>query len=93
MSRSYLHSKFMREYYKSNTKNPHKLDELPKNNPSKHILSHCDNWKIKWIEKTPFCRGHYRPKNYHNIINGIVRAKIKEEDRQIINEQILDSSL
>lgn len=93
MSRSYLRSKYMSGDNKSNTKNPHKYDEIPKNRPSKRILSRCSIWKIFWLEDTPYCRGHYRQRNYHNLINGIVRAKIKEENRQMINEQILDSSL
>ena len=93
MSRSYLRDKHMdnEEWFfgnKNTAKNPHKYDERPKNNPSKYILTKVSSWKIEWLEKTPFCRGHYRPRNYHNLINGIVRAKQKEENRQIINEQL-----
>ena len=72
------------------TRNPHRLDEMPKNTPSKYILFRCP--KAEWIQEPGFCQGH-RVKNYgHRIVSGIVRQKEKEEIRKEIADTALEVS-
>ena len=87
MSRSYLHDRYMRKQYsKTNERNEHKLDEMPKNKPSKEILKHCSSVKVSYCEHSP--NGHTRATAGRRQVNGIVRAGYKEEVRKIIEREI-----
>lgn len=61
-------------------RNPHCLDEMPKNHPSKFILAHCKN-DIGWLQEPGYCQGHKTHRGAHRMISGIVRAKLNEETR------------
>lgn len=94
MSRSYLRNKwtrkYMRELYKksfSTHRNPHHLDEMPKNWPSRLITSHCSA-DVHWLQESTSFGGHSIPKGGHRRVSGIVRASIKEETRKEIQDQM-----
>ena len=86
MSRSKLQSKLMRKRYanvEGNTnevcRNPHRLDEVPKNRPSKYITKHCDWGLVSWLQESTSYGGHSIPKGGHRRVCGIVRARVKED--------------
>ena len=93
MSRSKLRNKWIQKLYKgvgrnfaiSNMKdigrNPHRLDEVPKNNPSRYITTHCSAW-VYWLQESTSFGGHSIPKG------GLVRANVKEELRKQIEAEI-----
>ena len=90
MSRSYLHDKeilkrmsFMRPL----GKNPHKHDEVPKNHVSKYVSIHGGSYAA-WMEDATSFGGHKRQKGGHRRVSGIVRAHVKKEILQQINEQM-----
>ena len=99
MSRSKLRNKWIQKLYKgvgrnfaiSNMKdigrNPHRLDEVPKNNPSRYITTHCSAWVYLLQESTSF-GGHSIPKGGHRRVSGLVRANVKEELRKQIEAEI-----
>ena len=98
MSRSYLRNKWIRKYvretyiYKrlSTHRNPHHLDEMPKNWPSRLITSHCSA-DVHWLQESTSFGGHSIPKGGHRRVSGIVRASLKEETRKEIQEQMRES--
>ena len=89
MSRSYLKSKFLKagwEYKMS--KNPNRIDEMPKNRPSKYISCRCPSIKVDWVQGHCTTWGHHPDKHGRTRISGIVRQKVKEEIRQEIQETV-----
>ena len=100
MSRSKLRDKFMRRCYTGRsrkswngdvlTRNPHRLDEMPKNTPSKMILMHCSA-VVEWLEDSiSVVGGHSRPAGGHRRVSGLVRASLKEETRELMQEQLAE---
>ena len=90
MSRSYLHDKeILKRFWfaKPLGKNPHKLDEMPKNHVSKYVSTHGGSYAA-WMEDATSFGGHKRQKGGHRRVSGVVRAKVKQEIRQQINEQM-----
>ena len=52
MSRSQLRNKWMKKQYKRGGvkgRNPHCLDEVPKNRPSRYITEHCSA-DVRWLQ-------------------------------------------
>lgn len=99
MSRSKLHNKFMRKQWKGRSlfmakadlpvRNEHRQDECPKNKPSKFITTRCSFSKVAWLQEFTSYGGHKIPKGGHRKVSVIVRAKMREEvRREIINELI-----
>lgn len=100
MSRSKLKNKWMRKQYtnmgrrlhmgnmKDVDRNPHRLDEVPKNSPSKYITMHCDWGLVSWLQESTSYGGHGIPKGGHRRVSGIVRARVKEEVRREISEEL-----
>ena len=99
MSRSHLHNKFMRKQWKGrflfaaktdlSVRNEHRQDECPKNKPSKFISTRCSKNKVAWLQESTSYGGHKIPKGGHRKVSGIVRAKMREEvRREIVNELI-----
>jgi hypothetical protein len=101
MSRSKLRNKWMQKLYKgvgrnfaiSNMKdidrNPHRLDEVPKNNPSRYITTHCSAW-VNWLQESTSFGGHSIPKGGHRRVSGLVRANVKEEIRKEIESELYE---
>ena len=90
MSRSYRHDKDILTRFwfaKPIGKNPHKLDEMPKNHVSKYVSTHGGSYAA-WMEDATSFGGHKRQKGGHRRVSGVVRAKVKQEIRQQINEQM-----
>ena len=98
MSRSKLRNKWMRKLYSESSwsymrrnmqnpnRNPHRQDEVPKNNPSRYITAHCSSC-IRWLQESTSYGGHSIPKGGHRKVSGLVRASIKREiQRQIDTE-------
>ena len=89
MSRSVIKSKFLKagwEYKMS--RNPNRLDEMPKNSPSKYISCRCSSIKVDWVQKHCTTWGHHPDKHGRTRISGIVRQKVKEEVRREIQEAV-----
>lgn len=87
MSRSYLRHRYMRELSDINTlssNNKHRLDEMPKNNPSRFITKRIKVDKVCWLQESTSYGGHSIPKGGHRKVSGILRAKLKEELREQI---------
>ncbi len=99
MSRSKLRNKWMRKQHKgvgrsfaiSNMKdidrNPHRLDEVPKNHPSRYITTHCSA-DVRWLQESTSFGGHSIPKGGHRRVSGLVRANVKEEVRKQIETEL-----
>ena len=101
MSRSYLKSKFMRgesvrymsqkiprcAWTGNRKRNPHHLDEMPRNRPSRYIQVRCGE-KVEWVQQHSTAWGHRPARNGHSRISGIVRQKVKEEVRQEIQDSM-----
>ena len=93
MSRSYLHTKYVPEYitwasYKNKEeRNPHHLDEMPRNNPSKFITTHCSAY-VNWLQDATSYGGHSRQKGGHRKVSGLVRASLKVENRRLVQAQL-----
>lgn len=97
MSRSKLRNKWMRKLYsepswsymrqnmQNPNRNPHRRDEVSKNYPSKFITMRCEGQKVHWLQESTSFGGHSIPKGGHRIVSGIVRAKVKEEVREEID--------
>ena len=100
MSRSLLKDKFMRHCYTGRSfksskwddpvRNPHRQDEMPKNNPSKLILVHCSGIKVHWLQDSTSFGGHSRPYGGHRRVGGLVRASLKREQRKEMLEQLAE---
>lgn len=89
MSRSRLRNRYMKGIHSEKGKrNLHRLDEAPKNRPSRFITSRCDFCKISWLQEPGSFGGHKVRHQGHRMVSGIVRQKVKEEVRQEINEYI-----
>lgn len=68
--------------------NAHRVDEMPKNKPSRFIVERIGFSKVRWLQESTSFGGHSIPKGGHRKVNGIVRAKVREE----IRKQIAESS-
>ena len=96
MSRSYLHNERMQKEYagvgqskmKGVARNPHRLDEVPKNHPSKYITKHCDRGLVSWLQESTSYGGHSIPRGGHRRVSGIVRARVKEEVKKQIDSEL-----
>ena len=100
MSRSRLRDKWMRKEYanvgslfcqskKQNIgHNPHRMDEVPKNSPSRYIKTHCTA-DVHWLQESTSYGGHSIPKGGHRRVSGIIRANVKEEIRKQISEELI----
>ena len=99
MSRSRLRNKWMQKKYANvgrsfaNSKmqninrNPHRLDEVPKNYPSRYVTTHCSSY-VEWLQESTSYGGHSIPKGGHRRVSGLVRAKVRNEVRKQIIEEI-----
>ena len=98
MSRSRLRNNWMRRYAKPGRsyrrlnmrnpdRNPHRLDELPKNKPSRYITMHCSA-DVSWLQEPGSFGGHRIPKGGHRRVSGLVRAKVKEEIRKCVEADL-----
>lgn len=94
MSRSRLRGGFMRKVYYGEdglarpSHNPHRMDEAPKNSPSKYVSIHCGAY-VGWLQEPTSFGGHRIPRGGHRIVSGLVRAKVKRTVRKEI-EAALD---
>lgn len=100
MSGSKLQNQWMRKQYadvsrwlhagniKYVSRNPHRLDEVPKNFPSRYIATHCDCGLVSWFQESTSYGGHSIPTGGHRKVSGIVRARVKEEIRQQIDVEL-----
>ena len=79
---------FAQSKMKNINRNPHRQDEVPKNNPSRFILSHCDIIKVRWLQESTSFGGHSIPKGGHRRVSGLVRASVKEEVRKQIESEL-----
>lgn len=66
----------------------HRRDETPKNCPSRYILQRIGVCKVAWLQESISFGGHSIPKGGHRKVSGIVRAKVREEARKEIEENI-----
>ena len=101
MSKSKLRNKWMRKLYanagrnyvqrkmKDINHNPHRLDEVPKNNPSRYIAEHCSAY-VHWLQESTSFGGHSIPKGGHRRVSGLVRASVKREVRKEIESELND---
>ena len=96
MSRSKLRNKWMQKVYadfgrnskrQKSHRNPHRLDEVPKNSPSRYITTHCGAY-VYWLQESSSYGGHSIPKGGHRRVSGLVRAKVRKEIRNQINEEL-----
>ena len=93
MSRSWLHDKWMKERYANVERlaktghNPHRMDEVPKNSPSRYIKTYCSA-DVHWLQESTSYGGHSIPKGGHRRVSGLVRANVKEEVRKQISEEL-----
>ncbi len=72
---------------KDPVRNPHRQDEMPKNGPSRLVLTHCSA-NVSWLEDSTSFGGHSRPKGGHRRVSGLVRASLRNETRKLILEQL-----
>jgi hypothetical protein len=101
MSKSKLRNKWMRKQYanagrnfvQSNMKdihrNPHRMDEVPKNYPSRYITSHCSA-NVGWLQESTSFGGHSIPNGGHRRVSGLVRASVKREVRKEVESELLN---
>ena len=92
MSRSYLRNRYMKVVMgSSDRRNPHHFDEMPKNRASKYITAHCKK-SLSWLqEASSFC-GHKVHTNGHRMVSGMVRQKVREEIRKIIDAEMAEGT-
>lgn len=89
MSRSVLRNGQMKKSYSGMTsRNKHKLDEIPKNRPSKFIQMRCESSKVSWLQEPGTFGGHKVKHQGHRMVSGIVRQKVTEEVRQEIQDSV-----
>lgn len=89
MSRSVLRNSQMRKSYSGRAnRNKHKLDEMPKNRPSKFVQMRCDTSKVSWLQEPGTFGGHKVKHQGHRMVSGIVRQKVKEEVRREIQDTL-----
>ena len=99
MSRSKLRDRYMRRCYTGRSfksskwdapvRNPHRHDEMPKNNPSKLVLIHCHCSINRMMGWSTF-RGHSCSTGAHRQVRGLVRACLKREHRKEMLEQLAE---
>ena len=99
MSKSKLRNKWMRKQYTKSgwsymrrnmqnpDRNPHRLDEVPKNRASRYITTHCSA-DVHWLQESTSFGGHSIPKGGHRRVSGLVRASVKEEVRKQIDSEL-----
>ena len=68
--------------------NKHRMDEMPKNKPSRFIAVRIRADKVSWLQESTSFGGHSIPKGGHRRVRGILRAKLKEELRDQIKSTI-----
>jgi len=89
MSRSFIRNKYVKSTLaEGNKRNPHRLDEMPKNWPSKYITTKCELIKTSWLQEPGSFGGHKVRHQGHRIVSGIVRQKMKEDTRQEIQDHL-----
>lgn len=67
--------------------NKHRMDNMPKNSPSRFITVRIRADKVSWLQESTSFGGHSIPKGGHRKVSGILRAKLKEELREQTKEQ------
>ena len=77
----------MRRNMQNPNRNPHRLDEVPKNNPSRYVTTHCSAY-VHWLQESTSFGGHSIPKGGHRRVSGLVRASVKEEVRKQIETEL-----
>lgn len=77
----------MRKIFKSSTKNPRHLDEMPKNYPSKTVTSLC-SVGVEWLQEPGSFGGHHTHNWGHRMVSGIVRRNLKKETQKMITEEL-----
>ena len=70
-------------------RNPNRLDEVPKNRPSRYITTHCSA-DVRWLQEPTSLGGHSIPKGGHRQVSGLVRACVKEEVRKELETELND---
>ena len=100
MSRSKLQDKWMRKQFskphvpytrrnmRDPNRNPHRLDEVSKNHPSRYITTHC-GVNVHWLQESTSFGGHSIPKGGHRMVSGLVRANVKIEIRKQIETELV----
>ena len=78
---------FAQSKMKNINRNPHQLDEVPKNHPSCYITTHCSAY-VEWLQESTSFGGHGIPKGGHRKVSGLVRASVKEEIRKQIESEL-----
>lgn len=68
--------------------NKHRMDDMPKNSPSRFNTERIRADKVSWLQESTSFRGHSIPKGGHRKVSGILRAKLKEELRDQIKSTI-----
>ncbi|MCQ2222680.1 MAG: hypothetical protein MJZ35_02705 [Bacteroidaceae bacterium] len=69
-------------------RNEYRQDECLKNKPSKFISARCSLSKVAWLQESTSFGGHKIPKSGHRKVSGVVRAKVREEVRREIEDQV-----
>ena len=86
-------AKSLGSYFRRNMKdpshNPHRLDEVPKNRPSRYITTHCSA-DVHWLQESTSFGGHSIPKGGHRKVSGLVRANVKREVCKQIESELND---
>jgi hypothetical protein len=77
----------MRRNMQDPNRNPHRLDEVPKNYPSRYITEHCSAC-VYWLQESTSFGGHSIPKGGHRRVSGLLRANVKEEIRKQIDTEL-----
>jgi hypothetical protein len=77
----------MRRNMQDPNRNPHRLDEVPKNYPSRYITDHCSAC-VYWLQESTSFGGHSIPKGGHRRVSGLLRANVKEEIRKQIDTEL-----
>lgn len=77
----------MRRNMQNPNRNPHRLDEVPKNYPSRYITDHCSAC-VYWLQESTSFGGHSIPKGGHRRVSGLLRANVKEEIRKQIDTEL-----
>ena len=80
---------FRSSFWKHSVRNPHRLDEMPKNSPSRLITTHCSA-DVHWLQESTSFGGHSIPKGGHRRVSGLVRASLKREARRQIKEKLME---
>ena len=82
----------MQGKHRSGKRNRHRLDEMPKNSPSKYISMRCNAVKVNWLQEPGSFGGHKTRHQGHRMVSGIVRQKIKEENRREIDRELNENN-